>query len=133
MITEEIIETAERIKVMQAFVDGKAIEERRISFDHTEWIDNNNPEWRWDKFDYRIKPESKYRPFNNARECWEEMQKHQPFGWISNGELLFNIISIGEGITIHNTISNCGYSFKGAVSLTFADGTPFGILEEKQL
>ena len=131
MITEEIIETVERIKVMQAFVDGKAIEERRISFDHTEWIDNNNPEWRWDKFDYRIKPESKYRPFNNARECWEEMQKHQPFGWISNGELLFNIISIGAGITIHNCISNCGYSFKSAVSLTFADGTPFGVLEEE--
>lgn len=131
MITEEIIETVERIKVMQAFVNGKAIEERRISFDHTEWVDNNNPEWRWDKFDYRIKPESKYRPFNNAKECWEEMQKHQPFGWISNGELLFNIISIGEGITIHNGISNCGYSFKSAVSLTFADGTPFGILEEE--
>lgn len=131
MITEEIIETVERIKVMQAFVNGKAIEERRISFDHTEWVDSNNPEWRWDKFDYRIKPESKYRPFNNARECWEEMQKHQPFGWISNGELLFNIISIGEGITIHNSISNCGYNFKGAVSLTFADGTPFGILEEE--
>ena len=131
MITEEIIETVERIKVMQAFVNGKAIEERRISFDHTEWVDNNNPEWRWDKFDYRIKPESKYRPFNNARECWEEMQKHQPFGWISNGELLFNIISIGAGITIHNCISNCGYSFKSAVSLTFADGTPFGILEEE--
>ena len=135
MTTEEIIEksrkeTAEHIKVLQAFVDGKAIEERRISFDHTEWVDNNNPEWRWDKFDYRIKPESKYRPFNNARECWEEMQKHQPFGWISNGELLFNIISIGEGITIHNSISNCGYSFKSAVSLTFADGTPFGIVEE---
>lgn len=136
MTTEEIIEksrkeTVEHIKVLQAFVDGKTIEERRISFDHTEWVDNNNPEWRWDKFDYRIKPESKYRPFNNARECWEEMQKHQPFGWLSNGELLFNIISIGAGITIHNCISNCGYSFKSAVSLTFADGTPFGILEEE--
>ena len=136
MTTEEIIEksrkeTAEHIKVMQAFVDGKAIEERRISFDHTEWIDNNNPEWRWDKFDYRIKPEPKYRPFKDAEECWKEMQKHQPFGWLSNGELLFNIISIGAGITIHNCISNCGYSFKSAVSLTFADGTPFGVLEEE--
>ena len=131
MITEEIIETAERIKVMQAFVDGKAIEERRISFDHTEWIDNNNPEWRWDKFDYRIKLEPKYRPFKDAEECWKEMQKHQPFGWLSNGELLFNIISIGAGITIHNCISNCGYSFKSAVSLTFADGTPFGVKIEE--
>lgn len=80
MTTEEIIEnsrkeTAEHIKILQAFVDGKAIEERRISFDHTEWVDNNNPEWRWDKFDYRIKPESKYRPFRTTQECLSEMLK----------------------------------------------------------
>ena len=77
----------------------------------------------------KIKPEPKYRPFKNKEECWEEMQKHQPFGWLSNGELLFNIISIGAGITIHNCISNFGYSFKSAFSLRFADGTPFGIKE----
>lgn len=29
---------------------------------------------------YRIKP--KYRPFKDAEECWQEMQNHQPFGWI---------------------------------------------------
>ena len=29
---------------------------------------------------YRIKPESKYRPFKDAKECWQEMLKHQPFG-----------------------------------------------------
>ena len=80
---------------------------------------------------YHIKSKPKYRPFRTAQECLSEMRKHQPFGWISNGELLFNIISIGAGITIHNSISNCGYSFKSAVSLTFADGTPFGIIEEE--
>lgn len=77
----------------------------------------------------KIKPETKYRPFKNQEECWEEMQKHQPFGWIKCGERLINIISIGAGITVHNGISNCGYSFKTAISLRFADGTPFGIKE----
>lgn len=75
----------------------------------------------------------RYRPFKDAKECWQEMQKHQPFGWIKNGsgELLMNIISIGAGITVHNNISNCWYSFKSAFSLTFADGTPFGIKIEE--
>lgn len=33
---------------------------------------------------YRIKPESKYRPFKDAEECWQEMQKHLPFGWVKD-------------------------------------------------
>lgn len=78
----------------------------------------------------RIKPEPTYRPFKDGAECLEEMQKHQPFGWIKSGNLLSNIISIGAGITVHNGISNCGYSFKSAFSMTFADGAPFGMKEE---
>ena len=31
---------------------------------------------------YRIKPEVKYRSFKDKKECWAEMQKHQPFGWL---------------------------------------------------
>ena len=30
---------------------------------------------------YRIKPGPKYRPFANAEECWQEMLKHEPFGY----------------------------------------------------
>ena len=33
---------------------------------------------------YRIKPEPAYRPFKDAEECWAEMQKHQPFGWVKS-------------------------------------------------
>ena len=134
MITEEIIETVERIKVMQAFVDGKAIEERRISFDHTEWIDNNNPEWRWDKFDYRIKPEPKYRPFKDAEECWQEMQKHQPFGWLKDKKddhyILITAISNTDVDQITSN-GNISWMFCSISKFyTFADGTPFGIKEE---
>lgn len=117
------------LPLIQALAEGKTIQ---MLDENNNWIDSLFINVEYDSPEvYRIKPEPKYRPFNNARECWEEMKKHQPFGWLSNGELLFNIISIGAGITIHNCISNCGYSFKSAVSLTFADGTPFGILEEE--
>lgn len=129
-------ETAERIKVLQAFVDGKAIEERRISFDHTEWVDNNNPEWRWDKFDYRIKPESKYRPFANTQECIEEMKKHVPFAWVKDKYSIYPIEMIGtnfskECIKSYGLWITSEQIFKDA---TFLDGTPFGVKieEDKQ-
>ena len=144
MTTEEIIEksrkeTAEHIKVLQAFVDGKTIEERRISFDHTEWVDNNNPEWRWDKFDYRIKPESKYRPFRTTQECLSEMLKHQPFGWLkpvnkcTNNSITINISSISydNKYPIQFTNDYNAYSFLHLYKeCTFMDGTPCGIVEE---
>ena len=144
MTTEEIIEksrkeTAEHIKVLQAFVDGKTIEERRISFDHTEWVDNNNPEWRWDKFDYRIKPESKYRPFRTTQECLSEMLKHQPFGWLREKASKKEVVHIGHVFEVEDdvliTLSinpgrniNSHYFFR---TYTFADGTPFGVKVEE--
>ena len=121
-------EAKELLPLIQGYAEGKTIQFLKI--DGT-WRDMTEPNFSSPANSYRIKPEPKYRPFKDAEECWKEMQKHQPFGWLSNGGLLFNIISIGAGITIHNCISNCGYSFKSAVSLTFADGTPFGILEEE--
>ncbi len=116
----------ELLPIIQAFVDGKQIQFLRIEWEDIDKLTDDlfiNPEL------YRIKPEPKYRPFANTEECWQEMQKHQPFGWIKSGELLMNIISIEAGITVHNNISNRGYSFKSAFSLRFADDTPFGIKE----
>ena len=121
-------EAKKLLPLIQEYAEGKTIQFLKI--DGT-WRDMTEPNFSSPANYYRIKPEPKYRPFANAQECWNEMQKHQPFGWLKSGKLLMYIISIGEGITVHNRISNCGYSFKSAVSLTFADGTPFGILEEE--
>ena len=121
-------EAKKLLPLIQEYAEGKTIQ--FLKTDGT-WRDMIKPNFSSPVNYYRIKPDPKYRPFKDAEECWKEIQKHQPFGWLSNGELFFNIISIGAGITIHNSISNCGYSFKSAVSLTFADGTPFGILEKK--
>ena len=85
---------------------------------------------------YRIKPEPTYRPFKDAEECWLEMQKHQPFGWLTsqNGEINSLIIFIdNEGIVIGDR-NNGVIGFVTATDLfkiKFADGTPFGVKVEE--
>ena len=70
------------LPIIQAFAEGKEIECRVEDKWHKvlEICNETNPQ------DYRIKPEPKYRPFKDAKECWQEMQKHQPFGWIKGKE-----------------------------------------------
>ena len=79
---------------------------------------------------YRIKPESKYRPFKDAKECWQEMQKHQPIGWvIKKGEkkiLITEVLTFG--VNLHRQEACYGF-YQASKILTFADGLPFGVKE----
>ena len=109
-------ETKERIKVMQAYVDGKQIQ----YFDGRVWCDSADPAWNPCK-KYRIKPETKYRPFSNTEECWKEMQKHQPFGWLKTDDGYEPIQHVNEVDDFNATFKYC----------TFADGTPFGVKVEE--
>lgn len=80
--TKELI-AENRIAVMQAYVDGKQIQ---FFNEYTgEWENIQIPNWLRDT-SYRVKPEPKYRPFKNADECWQEMLKHEPFGWVKEKE-----------------------------------------------
>ena len=80
--TKELIAKAQdRIDLMKAYVDGKQIQ--FFSILENKWVDTIDPSWLPCNR-YRIKPEPNYRPFKNAEECWQEMQKHKPFGWIKN-------------------------------------------------
>ena len=79
--------------------------------------------------EYRVKPESKYRPFKTQEECWEEMHKHPDFGWVTDGYYKSTISVKSDSIVV--TISSLEYDFgKAYIHFTFADGTPFGIKEE---
>lgn len=77
-----------------------------------------------------------YRPFKNQEECWQEMIKHQPFGWVfqKNREataficyISNNIVQIHDGCTFHGWTFDYEEMFD---KYTFADGTPFGIMED---
>ena len=75
--------------------------------------------------------EGKTIEFKNQEECWQEMQKHQPFGWIKDNEDgHYTMITAVDDDVI--TISgNNLWSFDDTMNnYTFADGTPFGIKEE---
>lgn len=130
-------ETKERIAVMQAYVNHKKIE----YYDDTmrRWLTVVEPTWGT-LIKYRIKPEDKYRPFANADECWQEMQKHKPFGWIKKISGHCNFLYImglySTGIVINdvdifggfkNLLKTYNFAF---AETTFADGTPFGIKED---
>ncbi len=128
MTREEI---KEMLPIMQAFAEGKPIQFRK----GYEWIDIKTGEdlsFLRPPSDYRIKPEPRYRPFKTQEECWKEMLKHQPFGWIRNNDTqrLCNIGSIGRnnyGVVIDNSILYFDLAFN---TCNFVDGTPFGIKEE---
>lgn len=120
------------LPIIQAYAEGKTIQSRCIKGDTSLWYDDEDPSFD-DDFEYRIKPESKYRPFKGAEECWNEMLKHQPFGWVKNKEsqALFVCKAIGKLIAIG--IEDTPYTYKHPFdTYTFADGLPFGVkIEEK--
>ena len=131
--------TRENIKqimpIISAFAEGKVIQ---ISNEIGEWIDMTERDGlpmgtlEEEPNIFRIKPEPKYRPFANAEECWNEMKKHQPFGWLKEeGKDNYRLVGTinNEGLLFVNHANNCKeLSFLGAKKwLTFADGLPFGV------
>ena len=123
------------LPIIQAYAEGKTVQ----SFNNVdyEWDDLFEPMFGGDPSLYRIKPEPKYRPFKDIEECWNEMLKHQPFGWIKAKDsgspmLIGNIyLNIDEEVYIVWAYNGSVYSASDAFyNFTFADGTPFGIKED---
>lgn len=77
-----------------------------------------------------------YKPFKSKEECWQEMLKHQPFGWVfsKNKEAItfvyyisINYIRVNDEYTLNGWTFDYEEMFD---KYTFADGTPFGIKED---
>ena len=123
-------EAKELLPIIQAWTEGKEIQYRNH---YGEWINikgNEGLSFVNSSSNYRIKPKSKYRPFKNQEECWNEMLKHQPFGSLkSKDDEYFCLIGSVNNDTITlaiepNTYYAYPYIFEHYV---FSDGTPFGI------
>lgn len=127
----------ELLPIIQAYAEGKTIlvKDKRLSDEEDNWNEANDCSFDIEKIDYRIKPESTYRPFEDAEECWNEMFKHQPFGWLTCVGCRYNIVSVSNiDVSMANvsgdivTLRFC----EVMESDTFADGTPFGVKVEEQ-
>ena len=82
------MKVSEQIAIMKAYEDGKTIEQKR--FYGTEWnsIDNiDNYQFNFSEYEYRIKPEDKYRPYESVDEAFNEAEKHG--FWIKNVDRMY--------------------------------------------
>lgn len=130
-------EAKEFYPILQAYAEGNAIECRTKPGTISTSIPNEWTEIKeicfWNNVEYRIKPDPKYRPFKDAEECWLEMLKHQPFGWIKGKEDEYHtFITTVDNNDEMSLSGNNGWSFLGIMNnYTFADGTPFGMKVEE--
>ena len=122
--------------ILQAYAEGKVIESRtkpsavKGTDIPNDWTEMKDIEY-WNNTEYRIKPEPKYRPFNDAEECWQEMQKHHPFGWVKS--TLYKDLALVERVTtLYVEINRDIIDYKDALEkFTFADDTNFGVKVEE--
>ena len=122
--------------VLKAFAEGKVIETRRkpsavkCTDIPNDWTEMKEIEF-WNNTEYRVKPEPTYRPFKNGEECWQEMQKHQPFGWVKS--TLCKYFDLVQRVTtLYVEINREIIDYKDALDkFTFADGTNFGVKVEQ--
>ena len=110
--------------IIKAYSEGKEIEYEDCD---GKWGVLGNPLFDDKPNKYRIKPETKYRPFKNSEECWEEMQKHQPFGWVKHA---YKPKNEDRYYSINRIDDETDFNYYFNIFL-FADGTPFGIKEEE--
>ena len=124
MLTREVIKDFQSI--VQAWIEGKTIQ---YNFDEG-WRDTNIEHLLGDISKYRIKPELKYRPFENKEECWEEMHKHSDFGFIrEKGTKVIYSIAMIDNFYL-STQDKSEHLCDTMDVYEFLDGMPFGIKEE---
>lgn len=77
-----------------------------------------------------------YRPFNNIKECYDEMVKHHPFGLLTNGKEYVQVVKIFRGtfntcyIVIPEEKTLVNLTFIGAFNYyQFVDGSRFGVVD----
>ena len=127
-------EAKELLLIIQAFAEGKTIQD---------WTNNTWKDKEYTSFGELshspITPQPKYRPFETQEECWNEMLKHQPFGWVkSKVKGYFHLIGLvqwsSELEDVMITFATSEQLARSSRSLfedfTFTDGTQFGIKEE---
>ena len=121
-------EAKKMLPFIQAYTKGKTTQFRAHIND--EWKDIKELVLNRFTGEYRIKPKPKYRPFKSQEECWNEMLKHKPLGWLRSKRikdiyLLITIrnheIRIFDDLPLHFSKAYRKYEFQ--------DGSPFGIKE----
>lgn len=93
------MKVSEQIAIMQAYADGKTIEYK--AYDETKWKSINyfeNYPFDFVGYEYRIKQECEYRPFESVEEAFEEAKKHG--FWVKEKNIKY--------LRVVTSFDNCG-------------------------
>lgn len=120
----------ELLPIIQAYAEGKPIEIKTKEGEKWCTFEENDIQYLptiLSTCDFRIKPESKYRPFKDAKECWKEMLEHNPLGWFKDkkAEEFFTLNCISDK---DPRIKTYEYLFNDCV---FMDGSICGVKVEE--
>ena len=121
------MKVSEQIAIMKAYEDGKAIEQKR--FDRNEWesiVYDENYQFDFVSYEYRIKQVPKYRPYESVDEAFNDAKKHG--FWMkhkSSGRICFSTRFLEERNTIYinSQASVCGLGDY----IWLDDGSPCGV------
>ena len=123
--------TKEMIEVMQAYERGEQIQ---LSKKDGNWICTKKPNWDWLNFDYRVKPKTRYIPFDTPEEFFAAQRSHggDLFIRIENGTLKKHELSVSLDGSVYDHMDDGDVDYIGEFEdllfedYKFADGTPCG-------
>lgn len=116
------------IAVLQAYKEGKTIEVRLQGSQY--WTEIPDPIWNFLSYDYRVKPEHHYRPFKSAEEVMEAIKEHGDWVRLNITDWISRLIGYSDKCVDFTGYHNIPFE-EAFRKITFADGTPFGVLEKE--
>ena len=127
---------------MKAYTEGKTIQSKTVNGEL--WCDNTEPTWDWKIFEYRVKPEPTYRPYESTDELFKDYfvkkQKEEIeriFGglWLKKKETgveyLVNGLNVNGNVDYNDImIGDSWFTYEQAFEkFVYLNDTPFGIKE----
>ena len=132
--------TQEKIEVMKAYAEGKEIQTRcKTDMEWADWVVRGEPKWNWEELDYRIKPESTYRPYKDTEEMIEDFKKRfnvevpphaMPMIWVEYKTLKERKLITGFKDKVVVIIASVWGMDDLFEDYTYLDGSPCGMKEE---
>lgn len=122
------MKVSEQIAIMIAYQDLETIEQKR--FDKTEWesiVYDENFQFNFAEYEYRIKPVPKYRPYKSVEEAFNEAKKHG--FWMRNVDRMYLRFIVSFRVTKNSDIFLGDYSADNILDMFVwaDDGSPCGV------
>jgi len=119
------------IEVMQAYKEGKKIQCKPKAGNL--WCDEVDPLWNFFVSDYRVKPDSKYRPYKDTEEMIADWKKRfnkttatysMPLIWVTNHKVNSVITDYAKyAVMVSGTFQSLETLYEECIYL---DGSPCG-------